>query len=159
MARHRNAQTFEAQGWSRGGLSTKIHGVVDALGNLVGFILTQGQASEYEQAKAMMAGFQAHFVLADKGYDANEFIETIQSNGAVAVMPARKNRLDPRAYDKIIDKERNVVERLFQRLKHYRSIATRDERLASNDMAMLSLVATFISVSYTHLTLPTIYSV
>ena len=92
----------------------------------------------------MMAGFQGDFVLADKGYDANELIETIQSTGAVAVIPARKNRIESRAYDKIIYKERNVVERLFQKLKHYRSIATRDERLARNDMAMLSLVATVI---------------
>ena len=92
----------------------------------------------------MMAGFQADFVLADKGYDANELIETIQSTGAVAVIPPRKNRIESRVYDKIIYKERNVVERLFQKLKHYRSIATRYERLARNDRAMLSLVATVI---------------
>ena len=118
MARQKNAQAFEAQGRSRGGLSTKIHAPVDALCNPVRFILTQGQASEYEQAKAMMAGFQGDFVLADKDYDANEFIETSQSNGAVAVMLPRKNRIACRVYDKIIDKERHVVERLFQRLKH-----------------------------------------
>jgi len=114
------------------------------LGNPIRFILTQGQASEYEQANAMIAGFQADFVLADKGYDANELIETIQSTGAVAVIPPRKNRIECRAYDKIIYKERNFVERLFQKLKHYRRIATRYERLARNYMAMLSLVATVI---------------
>ena len=92
----------------------------------------------------MMAGFQADFVLADKGYDSNEFIDTIESNGAVAVIPPRKNRIESRAYDKIIYKERNFVERLFQNLKHYRRIATRYERLARNYMAMLSLVATVI---------------
>ena len=92
----------------------------------------------------MMAGFQGDFVLADKGYDANEFIETSQSTGAVAVIPPRKNRIESRAYDNIIDKERNFVERLFQKLKHYRRIATRYERLARNYMAMLSLVATVI---------------
>jgi len=92
----------------------------------------------------MIAGFQADFVLADKGYDANELIETIQSTGAVAVIPPRKNRIESRAYDKIIYKERNFVERLFQKLKHYRRIATCYERLARNGMAMLSLVATII---------------
>ena len=92
----------------------------------------------------MIAGFQADFVLADKGYDSNELIETIQSTGAVAVIPPRKNRIESRAYDKIIYKERNFVERLFQKLKHYRIIATRYERLARNYMAMLSLVATVI---------------
>ena len=92
----------------------------------------------------MIAGFQADFVLADKGYDANEFIETIQSNGAIAVIPPRKNRIALRSYDKIIYKERNFMERLFQKLKHYRRIATRYERLARNYMAMLFLVATVI---------------
>jgi transposase len=125
-------------------LSTKIHAAVDALGNPVRFILTQGQSSEYEQANGMIAGFQADFVLADKGYDSNEFIETIQASGAVAVIPPRKNRIESRDYDKIIYKERNFVERLFQKLKHYRRIATRYERLARNYMAMLSLVATII---------------
>jgi len=125
-------------------LSTKIHAAVDALGNPVRFILTQGQSSEYEQAKAMIAGFQADFVLADKGYDSNDFIGNIQSGGAVAVIPPRKNRIEERYYDKTIYKERNFVERLFQKLKHYRRIATRYERLARNYMAMLSLVATII---------------
>ena len=92
----------------------------------------------------MIAGFQADFVLADKGYDSNEFIEAIQIGGAQAVVPPRKNRVEARDYDKTIYKERNVVERLFQKLKHYRRIATRYERLARNYMAMLSLVATVI---------------
>ena len=92
----------------------------------------------------MIAGFQADFVLADKGYDSNDFIETIQISGAVAVIPPRKNRVETRSYDKTIYKERHVVERLFQKLKHSRRIATRYERLARNDMAMLSLVATVI---------------
>lgn len=92
----------------------------------------------------MIAGFQADFVLADKGYDSNDFVESIQAGGAVAIIPSRKNRVEARAYDKTIYKERNFVERLFQKLKHYRRIATRYERLARNYMAMLLLVASVI---------------
>ena len=125
-------------------MSTKIHAAVDALGNPVRFILTEGPSSEYGQAEALIEGFQADFVLADKGYDANSFIEKIHSGGAVAVIPARKNRIEERHYDKTLYKERNFVERLFQKLKHYRRIATRYERLARNYKAMLSLVATII---------------
>jgi len=125
-------------------LSTKIHAAVDALGNPVRFILTEGQSSEYGQADALIEGFQADFVLADKGYDSNEFVEKVRASGAVAVIPARKNRIEGRDYDKTIYKERNYVERLFQKLKHYRRIATRYEKLARNYMAMLSLVATVI---------------
>lgn len=125
-------------------MSTKIHAAVDALGNPVRFLLTEGQSSEYGQADALIEGFQAGFVLADKGYDSNAFVEKVRACGAVAVIPSRKNRIDGRDYDKTIYKERNHVERLFQKLKHYRRIATRYERLARNYMAMLSLVATII---------------
>ena len=83
-------------------------------------------------------------MLADKGYDANDFIEKMQAKGAVAVIPARKNRIEGRYYDKTLYKERNFVERLFQKRKHDRRIATRYERLGRNYMAMLSLVATII---------------
>ena len=114
------------------------------MGNPVRFILTQGQSSEYDQADALIEGFKADFVLADKGYDSNDFIENIQAGSSVAVIPARKNRIEERDYDQTIYKESNFVERLFQKLKHYRRIATRYERLARNYMAMLSLVATII---------------
>ena len=82
--------------------------------------------------------------MADKGYDSNDFVEKVRISGAIAVIPARKNRLEGRDYDKTIYKERHDVERLFQKLKHYRRIATRYEKLARNYMAMLSLVATII---------------
>ena len=116
------------------------------MGNPVRFILTQGQSSEHDQAEPLIEGFKADFVLADKGYDSNRFIELIRASGAVAVIPARKNRLEGRDYDKAIYKERNLVERLFQKLKHYRRIATRYERLARNYIAMLFLAATIILV-------------
>ena len=125
MEQQKNAQANEAEGKSRGGLSTKIHAAVDALGNPVGFILTQGQSSEYDQAAALIEGFKADFVLADKGYDANDFIEKMQASGAVAVIPARRNRIEGRHYDKTLYKERNFVERLFQKLKHDRRVAPR----------------------------------
>ena len=92
----------------------------------------------------MIAGFQADFVLADKGYDSDDCIENIQASGALAVISPRKNRIQSRIYDKTLYKERNFVERLFQKLKHYRRIATRYERLARNYMAMLSSVAAVI---------------
>mgnify|MGYP001173531598 CR=1 FL=1 len=114
------------------------------MGNPVRFILTQGQSSEYDQAESLIEGFKADFVLADKGYDSNRLIDFIRASGAVAMIPARKNRLEGRDYDKAIYKERNLVERLFQKLKHYRRIATRYERLARNYIAMLFLAATII---------------
>ncbi len=131
-------------GKSCGGLSTKIYAAVDALGNPVRFILTAGQYPEIRQADALIEGFSTDYVIADKGYDADLFIEVIESGEAIAVIPPKKNRTTARAYDEHLYRERNLVERVFQKLKHYRRIATRYERLAVTYQAMLSLVATVI---------------
>ncbi|KEQ14431.1 transposase [Endozoicomonas montiporae] len=124
-----------------------MHAATDALGNPVRFILTAGQASEYGQANALIEGMTPDFVLADKGYDSNEFILLIRSSGAEPVIPPRGNRLDQRAYDKVIYKERNLVERLFQKLKNFRRVATRYERLARNYMGILQIAAITIWLS------------
>ena len=144
MVRQKKQQDNEAMGKSRGGLSTKIHAAVDALGNPVRFILTAGQHSEIKQANPLIEGFSANYVIADKGYDADAFIEAIETGEAIAVIPPKKNRKVAREYDEHLYRERNLVERLFQKLKHFRRIATRYERLATTYQAMLSLVATII---------------
>lgn len=140
----RTEQDSEAVGKSRGGLSTKIHAAVDALGNPVRLILTAGQSSEYGQSLALIEGFSADYVLADKGYDSDEFVAAIEKMKAIPIIPPRKNRLEQRDYDRELYKERNLVERLFQKMKHFRRIATRYERLKRNYQAMLSLVASVI---------------
>ena len=137
-------QTNEAMGKSRGGLSTKIHAAVDALGNPVRLLLTAGQTSEYTQAEALIAGFKMDYVLADKGYDSDQFVQSIIDQQATPVIPPRRNRKKSRDFDKGLYKERNLVERLFQKLKNYRRIATRYERLAATYQGMLGLVATII---------------
>ncbi len=134
-------------GKSRGGLGAKIHAAVDALGNPVRLLLTARQVSEHTQAEALVEGFRAGYVLADKGYDSDAFVETIKGSGATPVIPPRSNRKTPRDYDKDIYKERNLVERLFQKLKQYRRVATRYERLAVNYMTMLSLASMLIWLS------------
>ncbi len=125
-------------------MSTKIHAAVDALGNPVRLLLTAGQASEYGQANALIEGFDVDYVLADKGYDSEEFVEVIEKTGAVAVIPPRRNRKKQREYDRELYKERNLVERLFQKLKQFRRIATRYEKLKRNYQSMLYLVGSLI---------------
>ena len=128
-------------------MSTKIHAAVDALGNPIRLLLTAGQASEYGQARPLVEGFNPEFVLADKGYDSDNFISKVTDCGACPVIPPRKNRLVLRDYDRELYKERNLVERLFQKLKHFRRIATRYERLARNYQSMLNLVSALIWLS------------
>ena len=114
------------------------------MGNPLRLILTQGQASEYGQANALIDSFEAEYVIADKGYDSDEFVNKIESQGALAVVPPRSNRISQREYDKVIYKERNLVERLFLKLKSFRRIATRYERLVINYSSLLHLVAAVI---------------
>ena len=125
-------------------MSTKIHAAVDALGNPVRLLLSAGQASEFGQANALIEGFKAQYVLADKGYDSDAFLKTIHDSDAIPVIPPRKNRTTQREYDRVIYKDRNLVERLFQKLKGFRRIATRYERLKRNYQAMLNLTASII---------------
>jgi len=93
---------------------------------------------------AFIDGFDAAYVLADKGYDSDKFIGEPEKAGATTVIPPRKNRKEQREYDQELYKERNLVERLFQKLKHFRRIATRYERLKRKYQAMLLLVSSVI---------------
>jgi len=91
----------EALGRSKGGFTTKIHAITDALGNPLDFILTGGQASDVRQADALLqltpAG--AETLLGDKGYDSDAFVPAIQEKGMQAVIPPRSNRIAPRDCD------------------------------------------------------------
>jgi len=97
----------QAIGRSKGGLSTKIHAVVDALGNPVRFHLTLGQACDLDGADVLLEQIAADILLADKGYDADErLIERLQQQGKTAVIPSKRNRKQPREYDKHLYKAR-----------------------------------------------------
>ena len=95
---------------------------------------------------ALFASFwqQVNYILADKGYDSDAFIEVIRGSGAEPVIPSRCGRIYPRSYDCELYKERNLVERLLQKLKNYRRVATRYERLARNYLSMIHLIAAVI---------------
>ena len=144
MVRQKKARNDEAMGQSRGGLSTKIHAAVDALGNPVRLILTPGQVSEHGQANALIEGFTLEAVLGDKGYDSDAFLGVIRARGAEAVIPPKKNRRAPQVVDWHRYKNRNLVERFFQKLKQFRRVATRYERLERNYRSLLSLVSAMI---------------
>ena len=118
------------------------------LGKPVRLILTPGQASESKQAKALISGFEANMVIADKGYDADDILLAIEAAGSEAVVPPRINRIVQRDYNRDIYKQRNNVERFFQKIKNYRRIATRYERLTVTFSAMLHLVACVVWLTY-----------
>ncbi len=134
----------QAIGRSRGGPSTKINAVVDALGNPLRFILTAGQVHDINQAEALIAGFDFDKLIADTGYDSNRLRGVIAATGGEAVMPSNRSRSQAIPYDEDIYKDRNLVERFFNKIKHFRRIATRYEKTALSFASMLSVVSAII---------------
>ncbi len=106
--------------------------------------LTAGQLADMTEAAALIQGIEAQRVIADRGYDAEAFVDLIATQGAQAVIPPRRNRLTQRAYDRHLYKDRTLVERFFCRLTQFRRIATRYEKLSQNFMSMLSLACACI---------------
>lgn len=116
----------EGLGRSRGGLTSKIHCIVDSLGNPVDFLLTGGQEHESKYACPLLKGKETKFVVGDKAFDSDEIIEMIvHEMEATPVIPSKSNRTVHREHDKHYYKDRNLVERFFCRLKQFRGIATR----------------------------------
>ena len=105
------------------------------------FILTGGEKSDYQQACPLLAGQNAEAVLADKGYDADYIVEQISAIGAEAVIPPRSTRNFQRSYDAFLYKERNVIERMFGKMKHFRGVATRYSKTAVAFLGFVQLVA------------------
>ena len=135
----------EAIGRSKGGLSTKIHALVDALGNPLAFMLTPGQAHDLEGADALLPQMVADTLLADKAFDADKrVIEPLLAAGKTAVIPPKSNRKIQRDYDKEAYKARHLIENFFCKLKQFRAIATRYDKTARNFLAAIHLAAAII---------------
>jgi transposase len=121
-------------------LTTKIHVVVDALGNPLALSLTGGQAHDITQAETLVANLAPDAVLADKGYDSDDFIASLERREIEAVIPPKANRKIKRDCDYALYAERNLIERFFQYIKQFRGVATRYEKTARNFLAGLHLV-------------------
>jgi len=115
--------------------------LVDALGNPVAFSLTPGQAADLGQAEPLLEDVEPQAFLADKAYDADALIQTLEERGITPVIPPKANRVTPRQTDFALYRERNLVERFFNKLKHFRAIATRYDKTARNFLAAVQLVA------------------
>jgi len=131
----------QAIGRSRGGLTTKIHAVVDALGNPVALSLTPGQVHDLTQAASLLEEVEPEAFLADKAYDANALIETLDKRRITPVIPNNANRSIKRKTDFALYRERNLVERFFCKLKGFRAIATRYDKLANTFLGAVHLVS------------------
>jgi transposase len=129
-------------GRSRGGLTTKIHALVDAGGRPIALKLTEGQAHDGRSAADMLATVQAgHILLADRAYDSDALRQAMSERGAwanIKPMPGRRKTL---LFSGWVYRWRNLVERFFSKVKHFRAIATRYDKRDDNFLAGIKLAA------------------
>ena len=129
-------------GRSRGGLTTKIHALVDADGLPVLLKLTPGQAHDGRSASDMLGGLgKGQILLADRAYDSTALRRAMEEQGAWACVKPMTGRKDIPAFSPFLYRYRNLVERFFSKLKHFRAVATRFEKSPDNFLALVKLAA------------------
>ena len=135
----------QAIGRSRGGRNTKIHAIGDAKGRLLSFILTDGEAHDCPLAEPLIEQIKpAKKLLADKAYDSTELRKKLKERGTKPVIPNKRNRKQPFSFSRKAYRERHRIENAFCRLKDFRRIATRYDRLAVNFVASVHMVAAVV---------------
>jgi transposase len=142
--RERKKNGDQCLGRSRGGFSTKIHLAADALGNAVRFILTGGERHDMTQAEALVENLPADYVIADKGYDSDDFVMKLKVLGSNAVIPSRTSSKTQRPIDWHLYKERHLIENLIGKLKHFRRVFSRFDKLAKNYLSFIHFASTII---------------
>ena len=117
---------------------------MDSLGNPLRILLSAGNINDITMAPTLIEGLKSRRLLADKGYDSMSFVTFAATNNREVVIPSRTCQSQKRQYDSHVYKERHLVECLFNKLKHFRRIATRYEKLAQTYLAMVTLGACLI---------------
>lgn len=129
-------------GRSRGGLTTKIHALVDANGLPITLKLSEGQAHDGRSAADMLTNLaDGQILLADRAYDSDALRANLAARGAWANVKPMPNRTNIPAFSRFLYRYRNLVERFFSKLKHFRDVATRYEKHDANYLALVKLAA------------------
>ncbi|WP_373687453.1 IS5 family transposase [Acetobacter sp. P5B1] len=134
----------QAIGRSRGGLTTKIHAICDAPGNPVELGITPGQDGDITQAEPLLENIDPDAFLADKAYDADRLINRLIQRGITPVIPPKRNRTTQRKTDFALYREQNLTERFFNKIKKFRAIATRYDKLKSTFLAAVQFASIII---------------
>ena len=133
-------------GRSRGGFTTKLNLALSDAWVPLRLIVTAGHRNDITQGPALIEGNSSYeYVIGDKAYDSDAFREAIVSAGRVAVIPPWDSCTDPRPYDEDLYKRRNIIERFFHRLKQYRRVATRYDKLAIRYLGFVYFAAILIT--------------
>ncbi len=125
-------------------MTTKVHLAADGQGRPLRVVLTPGQWGDAPQAPILLDGFHPNHVIADKAYDSNALRDLIKSRGADPVIPCNPTRKRLIPYDFTVYKLRNRIERCFNKLKHFRRIATRYDRRAAHFLAFIHIACAML---------------
>jgi transposase len=125
-------------------LSTKIAALADALGNPVELLLAPGQDHDLTCAEQLLENVDPGALIGDKAFDADRLIDSLEQRGITPVIPPKANRNEPRDCDYALYRERNLIERFFNKIKHFRAIATRYDKLDRNFLAAVQLVSAMV---------------
>src|SRR4029077_1286491 len=132
----------EYMGRSRGGLTSKIHALVATNGLPVHIALTPGEAHDNRLCSALLSALLPQtMLLADRGYDSDWIRELACQQGAWANIPPKRNRNDPICFSPYLYRARNLIERFFNKIKQYRRVATRYDKLAANYLAFITIAS------------------
>ncbi len=147
----RTEQT-EALGRSRGGFTTKLHVRCETRGLPLSLVLTPGQAHDVQGFAPLFSVItdRIEAFLADRGYDADATCEEIEAAGVEAVIPAKVNRRDPAPHDRTKYKWHNLIERLFNKLKNWRRIATRYDKTKESYLGFVALASVKLWIPFVH---------
>jgi transposase len=114
------------------------------LGNPFELILAAGQDHDLTCADSLLENADPGALIGDKAFDADPLLITLKRRGITAVIPPKANRKVKRDCDYALYRERNLIERFFNKIKHFRAIATRYDKLARNFLAAVQLVSAII---------------
>ena len=141
-------QASQAMGRTKGGMNTKVHAVVDEAGQPMRLFLSAGNEADISHAPTLTEEIPAAMLVADKGYDSDSFRQWLLDHGVKPCIPPRSNRRHPSTYSKRSYRKRHVVENFFERIKNFRRVATRYDKLAETYLGFVCLASTIVSLLF-----------
>ena len=139
-------QDGQALGRTKGGMNTKLHAVVDEAGQAAALFLSPGNDADISHAQTVLAEIPADMVVADKGYDSDAFRQWLTARGIKPCIPPRSNRKTPARFSKVSYRKRHLIENFFERIKNFRRVATRYDKLAQTFFGFACLAATMVAL-------------
>ena len=141
-------QAAQAMGRTKGGMNSKIGAVVDEAGQPIRLLLSAGNDADISHAQILVEEIPGTMLAADKGFDSDPFRHWLLERGMTPCIPPRSNRLKPCSYSRASYRKRHVVENFFERIKNFRRVATRYDKLAETYLSFVCLASTLVSLIF-----------